>query len=153
MVPWPGFIYLYHICTVLCLWTSGALLWLLCWDIAFLVSFHASRIYCYLYYCVLHTYCDAICIYMHCAVCFLFHFSGYFIIALGSFFITTDSRVLFSGWAHGHARYNDRMCRWQRGLIFYLFRRLYLRVMWFSCCRCDWLASVSEVPSLLSSEW
>jgi hypothetical protein len=62
---------------------------------AFLVSFHASRIYCYLYYCVLHIYCDAICLYMNCAVCFLFHFSGYFIIALDPFFIATDNRGLF----------------------------------------------------------
>lgn len=30
-------------------------------------------------------------LYMHCAVCFLFDFSVYFIMALDSFFITTDN--------------------------------------------------------------
>ena len=47
---------------------------------------------------------DAICLHMHCAVSRLCHFSGYYIIALDSFFITTDNRVLF-----GHMDMHDIM--------------------------------------------
>ena len=57
MAPWPGFIYLYHI-YALCYDYEQVVLYCDCYVETCLVSFHASRIYCYLYYCVLLIYCD-----------------------------------------------------------------------------------------------